>query len=431
MLSHANRDELWNLPSGAVSATRFWDVLTDKQGSGLAIVDYFYCPTPNEYPRAILFQNYRWLEPIRSPVSFFSKLPNGQMIDAEQPTAHRAVQAVLDARQFRVLALIQRHTDFLQHQGFFFYLVNHLLRDAGPSPVHERLVQARMADAQRIVLRYQAIDRQLGEILDHYPEDYLFVVSDHGFKANPPQVYIDLSESARNAWNLPDDLQQATGDTTWTWRGQHFRVAWRWQREAMPLLRDPVSGRRIYFTVAAKEIVFTPINDGGAAVLQLREFLAEGNRQSRLGKTNVLELKPSGTSLVLRVAPLVRALGLLVADLETIGTVSFNYASNCHDRDDSGVFFAAGPGIARDKRLENLTLFDVTPTLLYLKGQPIGRDMIGRVITEMIDPKTLTQRPINFVPTLDTPEFLAWRRQLRQTLPAGDLQSLRSLGYLQ
>ena len=47
-----------------------------------------------------------------------------------------------------------------------------------------------------------------------------------------------------------------------------------------------------------------------------------------------------------------------------------------------GVFLLAGPGIKPDERIYGLNLLDIAPTLLWLFGVPVGRDMAGRVLTE-------------------------------------------------
>lgn len=50
-----------------------------------------------------------------------------------------------------------------------------------------------------------------------------------------------------------------------------------------------------------------------------------------------------------------------------------------------GMFVAAGPGIRRDELLGSASLLDVTPTILSLYGLPVGRDMDGRVLTDLFE----------------------------------------------
>lgn len=44
---------------------------------------------------------------------------------------------------------------------------------------------------------------------------------------------------------------------------------------------------------------------------------------------------------------------------------------------------------------------DVAPTLLYLAGLPIARDLDGRVLTEAIEPVLLKRRPLSFLPSYE------------------------------
>jgi hypothetical protein len=45
----------------------------------------------------------------------------------------------------------------------------------------------------------------------------------------------------------------------------------------------------------------------------------------------------------------------------------------------------------------------VAPTLLYLSGLPIARDLDGRVLTEALEPALLQRQPLNFVPSYGAP----------------------------
>jgi tetratricopeptide (TPR) repeat protein len=51
-----------------------------------------------------------------------------------------------------------------------------------------------------------------------------------------------------------------------------------------------------------------------------------------------------------------------------------------------GILVARGPGIRRDQLVFGASLLDVAPTVLAMLGLPIGRDMEGRVLTQMFDP---------------------------------------------
>jgi hypothetical protein len=73
--------------------------------------------------------------------------------------------------------------------------------------------------------------------------------------------------------------------------------------------------------------------------------------------------------------------------------------SGAHDSAPDGVVFAAGDGIRRGAVLERGSILDVAPTLLYLMGLPVARDMDGRVWTEIIEEDFLRQHPVAFIPS--------------------------------
>jgi tetratricopeptide (TPR) repeat protein len=50
-----------------------------------------------------------------------------------------------------------------------------------------------------------------------------------------------------------------------------------------------------------------------------------------------------------------------------------------------GVFCISGPGIQKDERIYGATLLDITPTLLTLFGLPVGKDMDGKVLTQVFE----------------------------------------------
>lgn len=130
----------------------------------------------------------------------------------------------------------------------------------------------------------------------------------------------------------------------------------------------------------------------------------------------------------------------------TIGTESARMHSGGHDDAPPGVFIAAGPrirpGAGQDLRLEGLTpedlpvvggVADVAPTILALKGLPLGSDMDGRVLDSILVPGFLQAHPPTFVKSHDTAEWLAERQGYE--LPSDEdrerLEELRSLGYIE
>jgi hypothetical protein len=120
--------------------------------------------------------------------------------------------------------------------------------------------------------------------------------------------------------------------------------------------------------------------------------------------------------------------------------------SGHHEDAPPGVLIASGPGIVTRSNpgasdlpdtpaeLPILgTVLDLTPTLLALKGLPIGRDMRGQVLTTVVDPDFLKGRPTSTVESHDTAEWIASRKVRSEEAAAEQerLEQLRSLGYIQ
>jgi len=47
-------------------------------------------------------------------------------------------------------------------------------------------------------------------------------------------------------------------------------------------------------------------------------------------------------------------------------------------------------------------VLDVAPTLLYLMGLPVARDMEGRVLTEILEPSFARDHPVTFIPSYES-----------------------------
>jgi predicted AlkP superfamily phosphohydrolase/phosphomutase len=96
-----------------------------------------------------------------------------------------------------------------------------------------------------------------------------------------------------------------------------------------------------------------------------------------------------------------------------------------------GVIAADGPGIKKDAKVTDASVFDVTPTLLALFGEPVGRDMDGFVLTSMIDDRFLKDHPVTYTDSYEK-EATGTKSEEPVTSPVDDevKERLRSLGYI-
>jgi hypothetical protein len=66
-----------------------------------------------------------------------------------------------------------------------------------------------------------------------------------------------------------------------------------------------------------------------------------------------------------------------------------------------GLLLAYGEGIRPGAVLADASILDVAPSLLYLLGLPVARDMEGRVLTEMLEPAYAREHPLTFIPSYE------------------------------
>jgi predicted AlkP superfamily phosphohydrolase/phosphomutase len=77
-------------------------------------------------------------------------------------------------------------------------------------------------------------------------------------------------------------------------------------------------------------------------------------------------------------------------------------AAATHTGAPDGLLIAAGDGIRPGTRPAGASVLDVAPTLLYLMGLPVARDMEGRVLTEILEPEFARQNPVTFIPSYES-----------------------------
>jgi predicted AlkP superfamily phosphohydrolase/phosphomutase len=76
-------------------------------------------------------------------------------------------------------------------------------------------------------------------------------------------------------------------------------------------------------------------------------------------------------------------------------------ASGTHVSAPDGVLLAVGDGIRAGAVLQQASVLDVAPTILYLMGLPVARDMEGRVLTEMLEEQFTRAHHLSFVPSYE------------------------------
>lgn len=76
---------------------------------------------------------------------------------------------------------------------------------------------------------------------------------------------------------------------------------------------------------------------------------------------------------------------------------------------DDGFVLIRGPGVAHSDKLRSALAVDVVPTVLYLAGLPVGRDMDGSVLSEAFSEELLRQNPLSLVQTYEAQRLVVRR----------------------
>ncbi len=98
---------------------------------------------------------------------------------------------------------------------------------------------------------------------------------------------------------------------------------------------------------------------------------------------------------------------------------------------EEGVVFVMGPGIAGGFDVADATVLDIAPTVLALLGLPVGRDMDGRVLTEIMEPALLELRPVAEIATYESGDAPEGEEPIPSPVDDEIREQLRSLGYIE
>lgn len=128
------------------------------------------------------------------------------------------------------------------------------------------------------------------------------------------------------------------------------------------------------------------------------------------------------------VGELARRMGedAIVIVLSDHGFASYRFGAS-HYQSPDGLLILAGPGVQAGARLAAPRLFDLAPTLLLLRGQPIPLDLAGRPWSEALSPELGRDLGLRLGPPLPPRP-----RALQGAAPADPelLERFRALGYL-
>jgi predicted AlkP superfamily phosphohydrolase/phosphomutase len=245
---------------------------------------------------------------------------------------------------------------------------------------------------------YYLTDKMLARILSHLdPLTTIFIISDHGAKAHSDIV---------TPYNLNFD---------------NFLCILKIQDRVIPA-RFGIKGI-IYFTDnELRENILDTVKSISLTETGEKIFNVESQEQ-------YIALSP-GPGLRRKDMPddtLVTINGFGTYPLAEIFSRQKIKISGVHHKE--GIFIACGPTIKKGAKPNNATIFDISPTVLFLMGFPVAKDMDGRVLTEIIENRVLLDNPINYVDTYEDDNL-----PVAETSEKIDIEKIKSrlsdLGYL-
>lgn len=316
-------------------------------------------------------------------------------------------------------------TDILQHQ--FWYLL-----EADPKKLNE----SDRAIRDKVIAIFEQVDQGVGEMLKQADENTTVVLmSDHGF--GPMKGFMHVNNFLLDRGYLVlkkgamSSLKRAMFRVGVTPQNVHLTL------KAMKLdLRRRVNRGRAYgmlrrFFLSFDDVDWTrtrafALGHIGQIYINLKGrqpngLVAPGAEYEKLRdeiRAELLKLKhpDTGEQLIARVLNREEIyhgdlldntpdLLLLPADFKYLAFGESEFASNKlvgptlghtgHHRLE-GVGALSGPNIQPGATIQNASLIDLAPTILYALGLPIPPDMDGRVLTEAFKPDFVNQTALNY-----------------------------------
>lgn len=100
------------------------------------------------------------------------------------------------------------------------------------------------------------------------------------------------------------------------------------------------------------------------------------------------------------------------------------------DHEKEGVIFCKGPAFRPGYAIQNASIYDFLPTLLYLTGLPPARDMRGNVWTEAMNPEYVRVHPVRRITSYGWRKTPGAEEPPESNVDEEIKQELRSLGYI-
>lgn len=104
--------------------------------------------------------------------------------------------------------------------------------------------------------------------------------------------------------------------------------------------------------------------------------------------------------------------------------------SGNHNLKQPGILIISGPCIKRGIELEQISILDLTPTILALVGLPVAKDMDGRIISEAFNKNYLSIEDLQFIESYGKRLVKSSDVDKKSPVDKAMIEKLKSLGYI-
>jgi predicted AlkP superfamily phosphohydrolase/phosphomutase/Flp pilus assembly protein TadD len=96
-----------------------------------------------------------------------------------------------------------------------------------------------------------------------------------------------------------------------------------------------------------------------------------------------------------------------------------------------GLFVISGGPVKKDAMLDTVSIYDAAPTILYLLGLPVGKDLAGKILTEAMNPNFLQKYPEQNIASWDPLKTQIQQVEKRASnVDQEMMENLAALGYI-
>lgn len=383
-------NDIWLANSYSVKEKTVWDILGDYEKKVIVVgVPPGYPPRPvNGYLISCFMtpstkKDYTYPRELRREIE---NLVGEYMIDVEFRTEEkgemlkqlhdmtkkrfRVIRYLMKEKTWDFLMLVEIGVDRVQHAFWKFFDEHHHLYQPGNK--YENAIKE----------YYQLIDNEIGKLLKLIDKDTIvIVVSDHGAKRMKgafcinewlvKKGYLVLKKNPEKVISLGEAEVDWNKTKAWGWGGYHARIFFN------------VKSREPQGTIDPEE--YEKIRD--RLINDLKNIRGPKGEEWNTEVYTPEEIYPDGIGDYPDLT--VYFDDLFWRSAGTIGYDSPYLPENDKGPDDAvhshhGVFILFNPKEKQGKRIADINLLDVTPTILKIMGIPVPPDMEGKAVKEAL-----------------------------------------------